>query len=79
MLNHLKYVPILKLCQHNWDKSICGAYGKAGNGNEMEMKWKLEMETGNGNWKWKYKQKHQSLVQCFFIVSLVTTLVLGHL
>ena len=44
---------------------------------EMEMKRKLEMETGNGNWKRKWEHEtHQSLVQCFFIVCLVITLVL---
>ena len=43
---------------------------------ETERKQKLETETGNGNWKRKWEQKtHQSLVQCFFIVCLVITLV----
>ena len=44
------------------------AYGKAGNGKKQ----KLETEIGNGSGS---KKVHQSLVQCFFIVCLVITLV----
>ena len=50
----------------NLQSSVCGAYGKAGNGSGMEVEWKwngsgmevewkLETENGNGNWKRKWK------------------------
>ena len=45
----------------NLQSSVCGAYGKAGNGSGMEVEGKW-----NGNWKWKLEtemEMRQSLAR----------------